>query len=112
MADGKVCPVETVQQILSGKWKVMILYLLSEKPKRFGELQRELHIISQSTLTAQLRELEHAGMINRKVFAEIPPHVEYSLTSIGMDFKPILDSIGAWGRKYLEEMDNRQAVLR
>jgi len=107
MAENKICPVETAQQILGGKWKVMILYLLSEKPRRFGELQRELHIITQSTLTTQLRELENVGMINRKVFAEIPPHVEYSLTPIGLDFKPILDSISAWGSKYIEEMDKQ-----
>ena len=99
-----VCPIETAQQILSGKWKITILYQLSEKPRRFGELQRELHNITQSTLTAKLRELESAGMVNRKVFAEIPPHVEYSLTSIGMDFKPILDGIGAWSEKYIAVM--------
>ncbi len=104
MTDKEICPVETAQQILSGKWKVMILYLISEKPRRFGELQRELHNITQSTLTAQLRDLESTGMINRKVFAEIPPHVEYSLTSIGIDFKPVLDSIRVWATKYLDEM--------
>lgn len=107
MPDNKICPFETAQQILSGKWKVMILYLISEKPRRFGELQRELHNITQSTLTAQLRELENVGMVNRKVFAEIPPHVEYSLTSIGIDFKPILDSIGEWALKYIEEVDKK-----
>ncbi len=107
MADKEVCPVETAQHVLSGKWKVMILYLLSVKPRRFGELQRELRNITQSTLTAQLRELENVGMVNRQVFAEVPPHVEYSLTPIGMDFKPVLHDIWVWGEKYQKVMERK-----
>lgn len=100
--DYLTCPMATTQQVVGGKWKILILWHLREKPKRFGELQRELPGITQAMLTGQLRELEGNRMINRKVFAEVPPHVEYSLTTLGDAFKPVLESILQWGKQYIE----------
>ena len=74
-----VCPFSTAQKILSGKWTLMILYLLSRKTMRFNELQKELANITQATLTKQLRTMEGNGLIVRKVYSQVPPKVEYSL---------------------------------
>ena len=91
----------TSQKLLSGKWAILILYALSEGPKRFGELQREVDI-TQATLSTQLKTLEREGLIHREVFPEVPPRVEYSLTEIGLEFRPVLESIEIWGNKYLD----------
>ena len=77
------------------------MHALSRGPKRFGELQRELDI-TQATLSSQLKNLESEGLINRTLYPEVPPRVEYSLTEIGREFQPVLDSIEVWGRKYIE----------
>lgn len=95
----KVCPVTDTQNVIAGKWKIIILWHLSST-KRFGELQRLVPGISKTILTSQLRELEKDQMIHRKVYQEVPPKVEYSLTEAGEQFIPILESMGEWGRKY------------
>ncbi|OJV63054.1 MAG: transcriptional regulator [Clostridiales bacterium 38-18] len=94
-----VCPVTETQNIIAGKWKIIILWHLRET-RRFGELQRLVPGISKGILTSQLRELEKDQMINRKVYQEVPPKVEYSLTAAGKQFIPILESMGEWGKKY------------
>lgn len=94
-----VCPVTETQNIIAGKWKIIILWHLRET-RRFGELQRLVPGISKGILTSQLRELEKDQMINRKVYQEVPPKVEYSLTAAGRQFIPILESMGEWGKKY------------
>ncbi|SFF17858.1 DNA-binding transcriptional regulator, HxlR family [Paenibacillus catalpae] len=94
-----VCPVTETQNVIAGKWKIIILWHLRET-KRFGELQRLVPGISKAILTSQLRELEKDRMINRKVYQEVPPKVEYSLTEAGEQFIPILESMGEWGKKY------------
>lgn len=94
-----VCPVTETQNIIAGKWKIIILWHLRET-RRFGELQRLVPGISKGILTSQLRELEKDQMINRKVYHEVPPKVEYSLTAAGKQFIPILESMGEWGKKY------------
>ena len=94
------CPYVTSQKLLSGKWAILILYALSEGPKRFGELQREVDI-TQATLSTQLKTLEREGLIHREVFPEVPPRVESSLTEIGQEFRPVLESIEIWGNKYI-----------
>jgi len=96
------CPFVTAQKIIAGKWAVVILHNLSSKTLRFGELQRLLPDLTQSTLTKQLRSLEEYGLVNRYVFPQVPPKVEYSLTDIGKEFEPVLDSISVWGEKYIE----------
>lgn len=94
------CPVETTLTLIGDKWKVLILRDLLSGTKRFGELKRSVGSVSQKVLTAQLRDMEESGLINRKVYAEVPPKVEYSLTPLGQGLKPILDSMQNWGEEY------------
>lgn len=92
------CPVETGIELLSGKWKGRILWkLYNEKTMRFGELRKALGNITEKMLTAQLRELEKVKLIDRKVYTEVPPKVEYSLTQFGESITPILDKFAEWG---------------
>ncbi len=90
------CPVENALKLISGKWKPVIIYRLSLKTHRFGELQRSIPGVTQRILILQLRELERDGMVKRKVYAEVPPKVEYSLTPAAKDISPILTSFGNW----------------
>ena len=94
------CPVETTLTLIGDKWKVLILRDLMPGTKRFGELKKSVCNVSQKVLTAQLRTMEESGLVNRKVYAEVPPRVEYSLTELGKSLKPILDSMRAWGEAY------------
>lgn len=94
------CPVETTLTLIGDKWKVLILRDLMPGTKRFGELKKSVGNVSQKFLTAQLRTMEESGLVNRKVYAEVPPRVEYSLTELGKSLKPILDSMRAWGEAY------------
>ena len=103
-----MCPYVTAQQLLSGKWAILILYALSERPKRFNELQKEIDV-TQATLSTQLKSLEREGLIHRELFPEVPPRVEYSLTEIGREFQPVLDSIEAWGYKYIDHLHQTNA---
>ncbi|MED4614920.1 helix-turn-helix domain-containing protein [Priestia megaterium] len=97
----EVCPVTQTQDIIAGKWKIIILLHLSTKTRRFNELQRLLPNISKGILTRQLRELEEDQMVHREVYKEVPPKVEYSLTPLGKSFLPILYSMGEWSKIYL-----------
>lgn len=94
------CPVETTLMLIGDKWKVLILRDLMSGTKRFGELKKSIGTVSQKVLTAQLRNMEENGLVTRKVYAEVPPRVEYSLTALGQSLKPILDSMQAWGEEY------------
>ena len=98
--DLPACPVETTLTLIGDKWKVLILRDLMPGTKRFGELKKSVGNVSQKVLTAQLRTMEESGLVNRKVYAEVPPRVEYSLTELGKSLKPILDSMRAWGEAY------------
>jgi len=95
------CPVIAVQNLIAGKWKLVILWRLSDGKKRFNELQKLLPGISQGILTQQLRELERDGLVHREVYKEVPPKVEYSLTDIGQSLKPVMDAVAKWGESYL-----------
>lgn len=97
------CPVETTLAIIGGRWKVLILQELFSGVKRFGELHRALAGITQKMLTQQLQELERDGIINRMVYAQVPPKVEYSLTEFGMTLRPILETMHEWGVRFEEE---------
>ncbi len=97
------CPVEKTLMIIGGRWKVLILRELKNGTKRFGELNRGLERISQKMLTQQLREMEKEGIVHRKVFPQIPPKVEYSLTPLGRSLEPVLDAMHAWGLKHLNQ---------
>ena len=94
------CPVETTLMLIGDKWKVLILRELMEGTKRFGQLKKSIVTVSQKVLTAQLRDMEDKGLLTRKVYAEVPPRVEYTLTDTGYSLKPILDSMVAWGTDY------------
>lgn len=99
--DENSCPVTATMQVLGGKWKTILInaiYLTS--PARFGELKRSVKGITQSMLTQQLRELEDDGIISRKIYAEIPPRVEYTLTEFGLTLSPIILSMAKWGEEY------------
>lgn len=96
------CPVETTLTIISDKWKVLILRDLMTGTKRFGELKKSIGNVSQKVLTSQLRQMEESGVVSRKVYPEVPPRVEYSLTDLGKSLKPILDAMQNWGEGYKE----------
>ena len=98
--DLPACPVETTLMLIGDKWKVLILRDLLPGTKRFGELKKSIGNVSQKVLTAQLRDMEENGLVSRKVYAEVPPRVEYSLTELGQSLKPILDSMWNWGEGY------------
>ena len=99
-----LCPVETTLTLIGDKWKVLILRDLMNKTLRFGELKRSIGTVSQKVLTAQLRDLEHDGLVHREVYAEVPPRVEYSLTDTGRSLEPVIDSIRIWGEAYQNAM--------
>lgn len=99
------CPVETTLTLISDKWKVLILRDLLPGTKRFGELRKSIGHVSQKVLTAQLRQMEQSELVNRKVYAEVPPKVEYSLTDVGYSLKPILDAMWTWGEEYQKRME-------
>lgn len=101
------CPVETTLTLIGDKWKVLILRDLMPGTKRFGELKKSVGNVSQKVLTAQLRAMEKSGLVNRKVYAEVPPRVEYSLTELGKSLKPILDSLWSWGEEYKKRQDGQ-----
>ena len=97
------CPVETTLLLIGDKWKVLILRDLMDGTKRFGELRKSLSGISQKVLTSNLRDMEGNGLLTRTVYAEVPPHVEYSLTELGRSLRPILDSMVQWGESFREQ---------
>ena len=94
------CPVETTLTLISDKWRVLILRDLMPGTKRFGELKKSIGTVSQKVLTAQLRQMEESGLLTRKVYPEVPPRVEYTLTELGYSLKPILDAMWSWGEAY------------
>lgn len=102
------CPVEATLNIVEGKWKVQILYALSHSTKRFGALQRALPHITRQVLATQLRELERDGIVHRTIFAEVPPRVEYSLTSSGKSLEPVLTHLLNWGTQYIDQQSNQE----
>lgn len=98
-----VCHLDLGMEILRGKWKSLILYHLTEEPVRFLELQRRIEGISQKVLTEQLKALEDEGLVNRVIYPEVPPRVEYSITKTGVELIPALRLITNWTQKHLRE---------
>ena len=94
------CPMATTVSLIGNKWKLLIIRNLLVRPWRFNELHRDLEGISQKVLTDSLRQLESDGIITRTVYAEVPPRVEYALSSLGESMRPILDAMQAWGDQY------------
>lgn len=94
------CPVVTTLDIIGGKWKVLILYHLSQETRRFNELQHRLGTVTQRMLTLQLRELERDGIVHREVYNQVPPKVEYSLTDFGRTLLPVIEAMRDWRQTY------------
>ncbi|MDY0213135.1 MAG: helix-turn-helix domain-containing protein [Desulfuromonadaceae bacterium] len=101
--------VKITLQVMSGKWKPMILWSIHKIPRRFNELTREVSGITPKMLSQQLRELEHEGIIQREVFQTVPPHVEYSMTTYGSTLCPVLEVMAAWGENHTYHQKLNQA---
>lgn len=99
------CPVKTTLNLISNKWKILIIHSLIDGPKRPSQIRRSINEISQKVLTENLRKLENDRLITRTVFPEIPPHVEYSLTDLGYNLIPILNQMYKWGNNYLTTIE-------
>ena len=97
------CPVETTLMLISDRWKVLIIRDLLDGTKRFGEIKKSIGNVSQKVLTANLRSMENSGLLTRKVYPEVPPRVEYTLTETGYSLKPVLDAMVAWGTEYKQK---------
>jgi DNA-binding HxlR family transcriptional regulator len=91
------CPVDRTLRVIGGRWKALIIYYLRGGPKRFNALRRMMPSVTQRMLTQHLRELEADGVIDRKIFVVVPPHVEYSLSATGVSLLPVLDAMADWG---------------
>ena len=102
--DLPACPVELTLLLISNKWKILIIRDLLEGTKRFSELKKSINNISQKVLTSNLREMEENELLTRKVYPEVPPRVEYTLTDIGYSLKPLLDDMDKWGTWYRSEV--------
>lgn len=99
------CPVEVTLMLISDRWKVLIIRDLLDGTKRYGELKKSVGNISQKVLTTKLRDVEENGLLTRKVYAEVPPRVEYTLTDTGLSLKPILDAMIDWGQEYKSQRE-------
>ncbi|SCK10475.1 transcriptional regulator, HxlR family [Streptomyces sp. ScaeMP-e48] len=94
-----VCGIDAAMDVIGGKWKVLILWALDEKPCRFGELRRAVPGVTEKVLSSHLKELEDDGIVHREEYAEVPPRVEYSLTPRGVSLNVALGPLGEWGRE-------------
>lgn len=95
------CPIETCVKLISNKWRPLILRdLLENESMRFKELQRSIGKVSQKVLTSNLRDMEEAGLVVRRIYPEVPPRVEYSLTEEGKSLKPVIEAMRTWGEQY------------
>jgi DNA-binding HxlR family transcriptional regulator len=97
------CPIQAIVDVIGGKWKLSILYQLFQGTKRYGELKRLVPKATERMLTLQLRELELSGIVQRTVYPEVPPKVEYSLTELGHSLEPVLRTMLDWSEKYLQQ---------
>src|SRR6516225_4020078 len=98
------CPVEACTEVIGGKWKGEILFILFSGTKRHSELRKLIPDTTQRMLTTQLRELEEDGVIERKVYAQVPPKVEYSISKRGRALKPVIDAMWDWGKNFLDTL--------
>jgi DNA-binding HxlR family transcriptional regulator len=98
------CPVATTVRLIGNKWKLLILRDLMSGTRRFGELRKCVSGISQKVLTDNLRDMEDDGILSRKIYAEVPPRVEYKLTDLGNSLKPVIESLEIWGKGYQKKV--------
>lgn len=104
------CPVQRTVAMIADKYKVLVLDQLSDGPKRFAELQRELNGITPKVLTRQVRDLEADGLISRTMYPEMPPRVEYALTELGTSLRPILDNLFTWATEHQAALGGRKSA--
>ncbi|CAM4093907.1 transcriptional regulator, HxlR family [Pedobacter westerhofensis] len=97
--DQNACPATATMALIGGRWKTIILYILSDHTRRFGEIAARMPTISRKVLTEQLKELEADGLISRTQYKEIPPRVDYAMTELGNSLTPILNDIADWGKE-------------
>lgn len=102
----ETCAITVAQKVIGGKWAFVLLHFISKGTARFGELRKRMPSVSQATLTKQLRILEEACLIHREVYPQVPPKVEYSLTTLGKSFIPVLHALAHWGEEYREFLLN------
>jgi DNA-binding HxlR family transcriptional regulator len=103
------CPAEITLAMIVGRWKIPLIFHLTGGAKRFSELSRALTGVSQKMLTQQLREMERNGLVERKVYAQVPPKVEYELTPLGKSLKPVVDAMCQWGELHGAQTADREA---
>jgi DNA-binding HxlR family transcriptional regulator len=106
------CPLTAALDAIGGKWSLIILYWLEDDKKRFNELRRLMPAVSHKVLAATLRRLEREGIITRTVYPEVPPKVEYSISSYGRSVCPVIDAVRRWGRQHLEQSKYRKSTTR
>ncbi|MEV0340999.1 helix-turn-helix domain-containing protein [Nocardia sp. NPDC050713] len=102
--DHDACGMSVAIDVVGGKWKLHLMWVLGEQPQRFGEIRRLLHGVSEKVLAENLRQMEASGVVHREVFPEIPPRVEYSLTPIGQELAVALRPLEEWGDKHRAEL--------
>jgi DNA-binding HxlR family transcriptional regulator len=98
-----ICPMHNVMRVLGGRWKIALLYFIHQQHNRFSLLQKKMPFITTKMLSQQLKELEADELINRKIYAEMPPRVEYSLTKKGKSLLPVLEDLYNWGEKSVKQ---------
>jgi DNA-binding HxlR family transcriptional regulator len=104
------CGLQFVMEIIAGKWKAPVIWMIGEKTLRFGELEKMLPYTARKVIVDQLKELETDGVVNRVVYAQVPPKVEYSLTERGLMLIPYLDALGRWGRKHMDILNEKMVL--
>jgi DNA-binding HxlR family transcriptional regulator len=108
---GRLCPCRDVLDLIANKWSTLVIGMLEGGPQRFGVIQRRLEGVTPKVLTATLKRLETSGLIDRTVFAAVPPHVEYSLTALGETLVAPLASLRAWAEEHLDDVGQPGAVV-
>jgi DNA-binding HxlR family transcriptional regulator len=98
------CGLDLVKEVLFGKWKIHLLYFISQGNKRPGELQRKIPSATRRVLNVQLNQLEQHGLVTKKIYAELPPKVEYELSELGKSVLPIINDLGKWGDEHQEKL--------
>jgi len=104
------CPAEITLNVIGGRWKIPILWHLAQGTRRFSELRRGLDGVTQKVLTQQLRELERDGIVHREVYPQVPPRVEYSLTTLGKSLRPVVEAMCKWGMRQMGAAAHRGPV--
>lgn len=103
-------PAERALKVISGRWKAVVLYHLFDGPKRLSQLRRLVPAISQKVLIQQLREMEEHGLVDREIFREVPPRVEYTATVLGLSLEPVLLALCEWGQRHAAELNELDLV--